>query len=344
MIWLAIPPFSDGNNLSYLYDKLKDFLIAEKEDFADLRSFKEHSKRRGKGFYNFDEWMQIVSLDAENIQKIKSGDTVIFLDFWNPFIQNVFIHCKLNKINAKLIGWFHGSTFLESDLLTKILEDYLNKIRAMEISWFEALDQIWCASDYFTLGVPEKYKHKIIKVPEPFIAKDFGIERTDSSKLIDIIYPFRLDSDKIDIDILIEVIASMIIKYNFCDILITTPSEVPEDYKFLTEYPGVRFKEHITGNEHLETLSEAKVIFSTAMQEGWGYTVLKAVASGCIPLLPNRAVYPELYAPKYIYDSATEAFMKMESFLANYPENVLEKPLEFNFDGYFFNNGLLDKK
>ena len=43
-------------------------------------------------------------------------------------------------------------------------------------------------------------------------------------------------------------------------------------------------------------------MLSTATHEFQGLSVLEAVARGCIPVLPDRQVYPELFDAEYIYD------------------------------------------
>ena len=54
--------------------------------------------------------------------------------------------------------------------------------------------------------------------------------------------------------------------------------------------------------EYLNWLHAADVMLSTATHEFQGLSVLEAVAMGCIPVLPGREVYPELFAASYIYD------------------------------------------
>jgi len=47
--------------------------------------------------------------------------------------------------------------------------------------------------------------------------------------------------------------------------------------------------------EYLKALGRCDVVVSTAFHEFFGVSVLEAVASGCVPLLPRRLSYPELF-------------------------------------------------
>ncbi|MCO4758020.1 MAG: DUF3524 domain-containing protein [Oceanospirillaceae bacterium] len=53
--------------------------------------------------------------------------------------------------------------------------------------------------------------------------------------------------------------------------------------------------------EYLNWLHAGDVMLSTATHEFQGLSVLEAVAMGCIPVLPGREVYPELFSPSYLY-------------------------------------------
>lgn len=55
--------------------------------------------------------------------------------------------------------------------------------------------------------------------------------------------------------------------------------------------------------DYLDCLASADIVLSTALHEFQGLAVLEAVALGCVPVLPNRQVYPELFGDQYLYQN-----------------------------------------
>ena len=60
--------------------------------------------------------------------------------------------------------------------------------------------------------------------------------------------------------------------------------------------------------DYLDFLASSDLVLSTALHEFQGLAVLEAVAFGCVPVLPNRQVYPELFGDQrndmpYLYQS-----------------------------------------
>ncbi|WP_421853208.1 tRNA-queuosine alpha-mannosyltransferase domain-containing protein [Marinomonas sp.] len=60
--------------------------------------------------------------------------------------------------------------------------------------------------------------------------------------------------------------------------------------------------------DYLRFLASSDIVLSTALHEFQGLSVLEAVALGCVPVLPDRQVYPELFGQhqngkQYLYQS-----------------------------------------
>ena len=52
---------------------------------------------------------------------------------------------------------------------------------------------------------------------------------------------------------------------------------------------------------YYQLLSEGSVVVSTSLHEFFGISVLEAVRAGCVPLVPNRLSYQELFPEQYRY-------------------------------------------
>ncbi len=68
---------------------------------------------------------------------------------------------------------------------------------------------------------------------------------------------------------------------------------------------------------YLDWLAAADVVLSTAIHEFQGLAVLEAIDAGCIPVLPNRLVYPEWVPESYLYANLpTEPALEAEAAAA----------------------------
>ena len=67
--------------------------------------------------------------------------------------------------------------------------------------------------------------------------------------------------------------------------------------------------------EYLAQLRAADIVLSTSRHEFQGLAVLEAVSCGCLPCLPARLVYPEIYPRQYCYQSTPQQ-LEMEAAAA----------------------------
>jgi glycosyltransferase involved in cell wall biosynthesis len=75
-------------------------------------------------------------------------------------------------------------------------------------------------------------------------------------------------------------------------------SEVQARLQHKTDHCGfVESKE-----EYARFLAQGDIVVSTARHEFYGISVIEAVRAGCLPLLPNRLSYPELFPDQYLYE------------------------------------------
>ncbi len=67
--------------------------------------------------------------------------------------------------------------------------------------------------------------------------------------------------------------------------------------------------------EYQQVLAGSHYVLSTSIHDFQGLSVLEAVASGCIPLLPNRLVYPEVFTSDYLYHSSVDIEQEAQSMV-----------------------------
>ncbi|MFH2219217.1 MAG: DUF3524 domain-containing protein [Pseudomonadota bacterium] len=100
---------------------------------------------------------------------------------------------------------------------------------------------------------------------------------------------------------------------------------VPEDFiSARSRYPNriVQYGYVESRAEYLEWLAQGAIVISTATQENFGISVIEAVRHGCIPLLPDRLVYPEIlpadFHSDFLYRTPEELAEKLSFLISNY--------------------------
>ena len=76
--------------------------------------------------------------------------------------------------------------------------------------------------------------------------------------------------------------------------------------------------------EYLAWLGRSDIVVSTAHHEFFGIAVIEAVHAGCIPLVPDRLSYPELYSQEYRYCEG-ELLLKLKKLLAGFSHKELPR-------------------
>ncbi len=108
-------------------------------------------------------------------------------------------------------------------------------------------------------------------------------------------------------------------------------NKVPTIYvKACEQFKGqiVQFGPVSSRAEYLAWLGQGDIVISTAIQENFGFSVVEAICSGCIPLLPERLSYPEIIPKRFhkafLYTDQAD-FESRLSFLLSHLEQFQEK-------------------
>ena len=90
-------------------------------------------------------------------------------------------------------------------------------------------------------------------------------------------------------------------------------------------------------------LSKGDIVVSTALQENFGISVVEAIRSGCLPLLPDRLSYPEIIPGKFhadvLYRNATDLIDRLRYRIAHLSEFAgMRKELAMAMDRFSWPN------
>lgn len=212
-------------------------------------------------------------------------DTVfLFSDAWFPGLEMLAYIRNALKIPFKIIGIVHAGTWDPFDYLTQM--DMRDWAKYFEFGWFSILDAICVATEFhkelilknvpLTKNGKNSDLKKKIKVTGLPIYPDFVNEITKKNIVV---FPHRLAPEKNPQ--MFEQLADAVSK------------ELPE-WKFIRSKDVCNSKQ-----EYYELLNTAKIAVSFADQETFGIAMIEATLCGCIPVVPDRLSYSELYTSKF---------------------------------------------
>jgi len=257
-------------------------------------------------YFKMSQIQEIAKLFRNN--KIKDGDVFFVSDLWFPGIESIEYMAFFAGIKVKIKGLLHAGSFTETDYV-RGMEDWA---QWTERGWFKLFDSIYLGSNFIKQELITKGRildFKKLKVTGlPF-------STTDLYKLVKplpwhkkeniIVFAGRLDDEK-------------------------QPWVFDELEKACERHFGKNKMQFIKTMEHdldkkayLKLLAKSKIVFSSALQENFGYSMLEACAYGCNLLVPNRLVYPEFYPESFLYenDADIENLVKKVGVLLNIDVN-----------------------
>jgi hypothetical protein len=213
--------------------------------------------------------------------------------------------------NWELHGIWHAGAYDPSDILGLKMKKPWPWLS--ETSWYHCYDFNYFATNFHrdmflkNLGITDTTKAFRSGQPHGEIVRH--MEQFSNPVKIDsdqIIWPHRYNSDKQP-----QIAINLQSDFN---ILIT------QQHKF-------------TKAQYYQKLSESRIIFSCALHENLGISVMEGVLANVIPVLPDRCSYSEMYLPEFKYPSAwTESwssFNEHRSLLVDFIRERLANPDKF---------------
>ena len=232
---------------------------------------------------------------------IKDRDVLLFHDLWFPGLEMLFYVRDGLGINFKIAGLLHAGTYDEHDFLAQ--RSMTRWARGMETAWWSEVDAIFVATEF----------HKKLLVAKRLANGNHvyvtGFPLFGNSVLIDpglkeniVVFPHRL-----------------------------APEKGPEAFHairdlclpHMPEWQFIRTKDVCkTKQEYYDLLRRSKIAVSCAHQETWGIAQQEALFRGCIPIVPDRLSYQELYPPVFRYQDPPEAAALIQHFSRRWEETV----------------------
>jgi len=213
---------------------------------------------------------------------VDDSSCILFTDFWNPCITQIAYMRDLLDKHWKIHAIAHAGAYDPTDILgLKMQKPWPWDL---ERSMFHACDVVYFATEFHrsmflkNLEIPEEYHHKAVLSGQPHneIVRSMDAIERPAFKSPSIIWPHRYNQDK--------------------------QPEIAED---LARDFDVTITQKLDLNKKnfYKTLADSQVLFSCALHENLGISVMEGVLLDVIPLLPDRCSYAEMYHDEFKYPS-----------------------------------------
>jgi hypothetical protein len=220
------------------------------------------------------------------------GDHFLFTDAWHPGIINLKYMSELLGIPVKIHALWHAGSYDPADFLGRLIGD-TPWVRHAEKSFYHAINYNYFATDFHIdmfcknlLGYEDSSiinqfaKDKIVRTGWPMEYMENLLQVYKGMPKRDlIVFPHRIAPEK-----QVEIFRNL-------------KEQLPQ-YEFI-----VCQDQQLTKNEYHNILGEAKIVFSTSLQETLGIGCYEGAILDALPLVPDRLSYTEMYYPEFKYPS-----------------------------------------
>ena len=252
-------------------------------------------------FFDFAATCEYKASQAEQIArlfqsgKVSAGDVFFFTDAWNQTIHTVKYISELNQIPVKIAGIWHAGYYDPTDILGFTIKNH-EWVSALERSLYAALDMSFFgtqqhADKFFDRYDVDKSKHRVCGYPLDYLAH----LKNNTAKEDIVVFPHRLNEDKAPY--IFDQIAEAVQRD---DIVFVKTQEM-----------------NLSKAKYYELLQKSKVVFSANKHENLGIGTFEAMMAGCIPVVPKKLSYAEMYGEDFTY----EIFENEEEYIYNPKKN-----------------------
>lgn len=222
---------------------------------------------------------QVVVL-AQYMRHLKT-DWVFFHDLWHPGVIPLAYMRDGAKRPFKIAGCLHAGTWDSYDFLS--LSGMAVWAKHFELCIFDIVDLVFVATHYHKQLIRNylgRQVHDKIMVTGFPIYPQRAVVDYDGKDPNLVVFPHRMD-----------------------------PEKDPAMFKQLEadlKDSGLRFECTMetckTKKEYYDKLTQASIAVSCAKQETWGIAMQEAVFAGCVPIVPDRLSYVDMYPARFRYE------------------------------------------
>ena len=213
--------------------------------------------------------------------KVKAGDKFLITDAWNFIITPIKYMSDLLDIPVEIHSIWHAGAYDPSDILGyKMQPDWPNHV---EKSWYYSSDYNYYATNFHkdmflrNLNIPQGNYNKAIRSGQPHeLIVDNLTQYQTTAKTNTVMWPHRYNDDKQP----------------------AIAEDLSNDFAMV-----ITQKMNLDKSEYYAKMGGCKAIFSCALHENLGISVMEAVLTGAIPIVPDRCSYSEMYLPEFKYPS-----------------------------------------
>jgi len=300
----------------YLDRIITDYLDKNNFDYIKIYPNVEQREIQSGSFLDAPTTIEFKSKQIAEVAKmyhnntIRDNDIIFTSDIWFPGIESIAYLNYFTKKNVKLRGLLHAGSFTDTDFV----RDMERWAKNFEDVVFDISDKVFVASNFIKNDVVKKRmidKDKVIVTGLP-LDKDNYIKYRQNEKEDIIIFNGRNVDEKQPW--LFKELESKVRKHY---------GQAIKGFKFINTH-----KNNYSKEDYYKLLGKSKIVVSFALQENFGIGINEAVELGCIPILPNRLVYPEFYSKEYLYTNFSEC--------VNMVVDALEEKLPQTSPNYYF--------
>lgn len=175
--------------------------------------------------------------------------------------------------------------------------------------------------DHHPRGIAERIASKSVVLAPPFDSAAFDGVRPVRGVRPRIVWPHRWEHDK-DPEAFFSAVSTLAREGLDFEVAVAGQSfretrDTMRDAALALGDRLVHCDEPASRSEYARLLASADVAVSTARNEFFGLAMMEACYAGCMPLVPDRLAYPELYPGEFLYGGHEELVARLrESILA----------------------------